>query len=552
MSNALFKAIGTAGNEYAKRVAKEEETAERLEAKLFPAQRRVIEDPHPFKAVLCPRRSGKSYVAGVGGGLCLALRNPGARVLIVGLTVQSVKRSFWRLLERIVREEGIGATLNLTEMSITFDNGSYLFLFGAETIDRIERLRGDEYDLVIVDEAKSFSPHALKYLLEDVVGPAVATREGQIWMVGTPGHVFDGEFYWATNPDKADPDGLVHSAEYEEGIGERVDVMWSFHHWTMADNTGVKLNEDGIPLQWLRALADKKRRKWRDDHPTWRREFLGIWVVDEDGLVYALAALAQKDKDRVTWIPDRNKPGSYGLPDGDWHFLLGIDFGWENPSAFVVAAYCQKPQMLRILHAEGHKHLVLSQIGEEYRRLSKIYGGFETVVVDAGAQGKMIHETLRSDHQIPAIAAEKRDKYAYQQAFNSDLHSGRIQLIENDPLWTEMTTLAWDLSSGSKSELARKGSLKEDPTQPNDLCDAALYLWRYSAHRWEGDDKLEEIEPGTMAWWINRESEAKAKALEAKVKAREALDVDLQDEPFTAREIFGDNQWGANGFQYLV
>ena len=548
MSNALFKSIGSVGLDYAKRLQRDLEIADRLEARLFPQQQAVVDDEHPYKAVLCPRRSGKSYIGGVGGGLCKALRTPGARILIVGLTVQSVKRAFWRLLERTCREEGIEVSSNLTEMSLTFANGSYLFLFGGETVDRIERLRGDEFDLVIVDEAKSFSPHALTYLLKDVIGPAISTREGQVWMIGTPGHVFDGEFYYATNPGKADADGRVYSAHYDPAVGERFDVMWSFHHWTMADNIGVKCNEDGVPLQWLRALADKKRNKWGDDHPTWRRESLGEWVVDEKGLVYDLAAISAKDEARVTWVPDINRPGAYGLPDGEWSFLLGIDFGWVNPTAFVVAAWSQNPQELRIVHTEKHQHCVLSEVQKHYQRLERRFGGFGAVVVDAGAQGKQIHETLQTDYGIPAIAAEKREKHAFQQAFNSDLHSGRIKLIKHDPLWTEMLTLAWDLSAGSKAELARKGSLKEDPSQENDLCDAALYIWRYSAHRWEGTAPEDGPEPGTIDWWLHREQTAKEKSFEERKRAREALDAELDDIPFSKEEIFG----GLDGFRYLV
>lgn len=531
MSDALFRAIGVTGSEHTRKVNRDLDAAEAIYESLFAQQRRVVDDPHPYKACLCPRRSGKSHV-GAGSGVRKCLLTPGARVLIVGLTVNSVKRAFWRAIEGLVRAYGLEGEFNRTDLSFSLWNGSYLFLYGAETIDRIERLRGDEFDLVIVDEAKSFSPYTLAYLINEVLMPAVATRNGEIWMVGTPGHIFDGEFYLATNPGKRDKEGRLYGRWFSDDAGVLTDVMWSVHRWTMADNVAK-------PDQWQRVLDDKARRGWRDDHPAWRREYLGEWVVNEDGLVYALGALLLTDPERVTWVKDPNRPGSYGLPDGDWHFLLGIDFGFENPTAFVVAAYSREPQELRILHSEKHQHMVLSEVAQKYVELVRRYGGFEAVVVDAGAQGKMIHETLLSDYGIPAIPAEKREKQAYIQAMNSDFHSGRIKVLVGDDYTEEASQLSWDLGDGGKEELARKGRLKEDSAMPNDLCDAGLYIWRWSAHRWEDERLGMGAEPGTRQWWLDRETQAKETSFEARRREREEDDLVRADEPFTHAEVFG-------------
>lgn len=538
MSDSLFRNIGAVGDEHVRRVNRDLDTADALYESLFRAQRLVEDDPHPYKACICPRRAGKSHL-----GACAACRKcllkPGARVLIVGLTVNSTKRSFWRALEDLVRRHGIDAEANRTDLSFTFWNGSYLFLFGAETPDRIERLRGDEWDLVIVDEAKSFSPFALDYLINEVLMPGVATRGGEIWMVGTPGHIFGGEFYLATNPGKRRKDengeecGGPVGQWYDPEAGVLLEVMWSTHRWTMADNTAV-------PGQWKRALEDKQRRGWRDDHPAWRREYLGEWVVNENGLVYALGMLLFTAPETVTWRPDPNRPGSFGLPDGDWHLLLGVDFGFENPTSFVVAAYSRDPQEIRYLHSEKHQHMVLSEVASKYTELVRRFGGFEAVVVDAGAQGKMIQETLLSDYGIPAIPAEKREKQAYIQAMNSDYHSGRIKVIVGDAFTEEARALSWDLSDGGKEELARKGRLREDTKMPNDLCDAGLYIWRYSAHRWEDIRLGSGPEPGTRDWWVEREQREREHAFEVRRRAREDSDLMRDGEPFTMAEIFGE------------
>lgn len=513
MSDALFRSIGAAGLEHQRRVERDAKAAQDIFDSLFPQQQIAAQDPNDYVATICPRRSGKSwYVAAKALIKCLTKR--GARVLIIGLTIDSVTRSFWRILEDLAKRHGLEVEPNKSERTLTFWNGSVIKLFGAETVDRIERIRGDEFDLVIIDEAKSFSPSVLEYLIEDVIDPAVGSRLGQVVMIGTPGHIFAGEFYLATNPGAvrkvAGKDTEQVVARWFDPANPVVeDALWSTHRWTQQDNIKV-------PGQWERALRLKKKRGWRDDHPTWRREFLGEWVVDEDGLVFALAALRYTDPDRVLWYPDPNRP--YGLPEGDWSFLLGIDFGYENPTAFTVAAYSQTRQELRVLHSEKHHRLVLSEVADVYNQLAKRFGGFEAVVCDAGAQGKMIQQTLLSDYGIPAIAAEKRDKQAFIQTLNSDLHSGRVKFIEGDPLCEEMTVLSWDLSNGAKDDLARSNRLREDPKQENDLCDSFLYLWRYSAHRWHEDEPTTGPTPGSRDWFLHREHEAKVQAFEERAR----------------------------------
>ena len=522
-SEVLFRSIGATGSEHAKKQRRDKEIAARLYEELFKQQRQVADDPHPYKAIICPRRAGKSRL-GSNEAHRKCLLKPGARVLICGLTVNSTKRAFWRALQETAKKYGIEGDKeqgtdgwNRTELSFTLWNGSFIFLVGADTEDKIERLRGDEYDLVIIDEPGSFAPDKLAYLIYDVIRPAVGTRGGEIWMTGTPGHYFSGPFYYATNPDKADEteEKIVHGRWYSPSNGKMTDVMWSAHRWSMADNTGVKCETqpDGtkIPEQWIRALEDKARQRWRDDHPTWRREMLGMWVPDEDGLVYALNGLRYKDPGRVLWEPKVDKPGGHGLPDGEWSLLLGIDLGWEDPTAFVVVAVSSERQELRELHSEKHKHLELGDVRDVYQRLLRQFGAFDAVVVDPSAKQSV--QTLMTDYGIPCVAAERTSKAAYQQALNADFHSGRIRVIANSPLCKEMSELAYDLSSGSKAELSRKGTLREDPQMDNHCCDAFLYLWRYSSHRWETEKPEAKAAYGTVDWFKEREREAFEKAI---------------------------------------
>lgn len=492
--SALFRQIGGLGEaaQDARELALER--AGNILSACFPAQQAMVLDPHPYKALRTPRRGGKSYT-GAAAATVLQLTKPGANVLILGLSHDSVKKSFWGTLKNIWAANGLKPHTNETTLTWTWEDGGRGHLAGAETIERMERLRGWEMDLAIVDEAKSFTPENLEYLVHDVLKPALMSRNGQLWAIGTPGSILDGPFFYATSPGIADDAGRVYSSEFSP---DGCKTFWSFHTWTLEENTGPGVDDDGVPLQWKRAILDKDLAGWEDDHPTWRREYLGEWVQDDSALVYAYLALRQSGK--VQWTPDHTSPGTHGLPEGDWQLLLGIDYGFENPTAFVVCAASQKLREIREVHSERHQHLVLSELARKWRDLEARFGGFVMVVVDGGAQGKMLTETLASDYGLHGTPAEKQEKATYIEAMNSDFHSGRVKLIPDSELANEMSALEWDLSLDTKANLARRGKLRENPHQANDLCDAFIYCWRKSVHRWEQEQQA-EVAIGTSSWW---------------------------------------------------
>lgn len=494
--DSLFRQIGADGQ--AKLDARQDlmERADRLFGDLFPAQQALVLDPHPYKSLRTPRRGGKSY-AGAAAATYLQLTRPGANVLILGLTHDSVKKSFWYTLKALWARYGLHPQTNETQLSWVWDDGGRGVLAGAETKEKMERLRGWEMDIAIVDEAKSFTPDNLNYLIHDVLKPALMSRNGSLWAIGTPGSILDGPFYYGTSPGIEDQDGRVHSQHFDPDA--HCERFWSFHTWTLEENSGPGLDDDGVPKQWVRALFDKQLNQWDDDHPTWRREYLGEWVQDDGALVYAYLPLRVQGRP-VHWEPDHKSPGSFGLPEGDWQLLLGVDFGFENPTAFVVSAASQSLRQLRELHSEKHQHLTISQVADRIRLLERRFGGFVVIVVDAGAQGKMINETLAQDYGIHAQAAEKTEKTTYIEALNSDFYSGKVLLLQDSELASEMAALEWDLSLDSKAALARRGKLRENPNQSNDMCDAFLYVWRRSIHRWENEVKVQTL-LGSSDWW---------------------------------------------------
>lgn len=486
--------------------------------------RALYEDSSLYFGIRCPRRAGKTYAL-ASYALWYGETHPGSRILIISLTLKSTKENYWTGAPAgIVSQNAVydlGLTFNYSDVVWTHENGSRGRLAGAETRADIEYLRGAaaEADLAIVDECKSFSPDLMEALIRDVLEPGLMTRNGRLILAGTPGSIPMGKFYEATCPTsriiqsdgtKGDPTCIPYLQRDEDyyrdvltrmGGEDGSSILWSLHNWTIADNTSS-------PFAWRRAQANKKRNGWGNDHPTWRREYLGEWVTDALDLVYSYASCKLKGKD-VNWRPQRDpRTNRSGLPAefGPWHLVMGIDLGTEDDFAIVLAGWSETTQELRHVADFKSPHLLPDQWADEILSMIDTYGVPEIMVADKGALGKVLIDHINQQYGFSIIAAEKREKFDFIELLNGDFHAERIKIIPDTDLEHELCALQWDLSKDSKATLARTGRLKEDPSCKNHLCDAFLYLWRYCYHHWAQPREVGH-EIGTAEW--HREYERK-------------------------------------------
>jgi hypothetical protein len=488
-----------------------------------PVQRDLIDDKSSYIGGLCPRRSGKSYSV-TSKALHLGEHVPGSRVLIISLTLKSTVENYWSgapggLWAQHARYD-LNLKFNTTAHTWIHPNGSRGMLAGAETKSDIEHLRGAaaEADLVIVDECKSFAPGHLQDLIENIIEPGLMTRNGQLILIGTPGSIPIGPFFQATcerarigEGEEARPtcirwqDKAAPGSAYSRLDAQDIDDLYSLHTWTIQDNLAA-------PGQWARALRTKRRREWPDDHPVWRREFLGEWVSDDADLVYAFARARADGK--CAWLPD-SAHGITGLPDkdGPWHLLLGLDLGFVDDSALVLVAYSETLKELRHVYDYKAPGMDAQVFAEEVLGIVDTYGLPEMIVADvAGGGSKMIVEMINQRFGLGIVPAEKRQKQDHIELINGDFLADRIKIIPGSDLDHELCGLQWDLSNDSKVILARTGRLREDPTCPNHLCDALLYVWRFSYHYWSEPRALGPV-VGTDDWWRVQEKVEMAKAV---------------------------------------
>lgn len=479
-----------------------------------PVQRRLIEDTSKRKAARCPRRAGKTFAA-ASLALYTGESRPGARILIISLTLKSTKENYWNRSPGGVFAQNdrydLGIKFNNSNFSWEHQNGSKGMLVGAETRADIERIRGStaEADLIILDECKSFPPALLTELIQDVVEPGLMTRGGTLMLIGTPGSIPKGPFYQYTEPSYRDPDFDVPKCKLFDGKPLKLSQkLYSLHYWTIEDNLACRNEADPELDQWQNALSIKANRGWSDDNPTWRREYLGEWVTDIDELVYAYSKCLPFGK--VTWKPDHERFGPTGLDpaEGPWNLIMGLDFGYEDANAIVLFAYSETLKELRHVYNFKQSHMTIDDFGNEIRHTIEIFGQPNIIIGDKGSLGGVLYvQELNSRFNLGIIEAEKREKADYQELLNSDFYAGRVKIILDSELDEELCALQWDLSKDDKSTLVRTGRLREDPSCSNHLCDAMLYSWRYCYHYWADAAPVAE-DKQSVEYIRNRERES--------------------------------------------
>lgn len=485
-------------------VRKHSDIIEALRGFLRGHQRKLELDDSKLISVISPRQTGKST-----GALVIAtircLQKDNASWIVIGQTRRNVKKVYWADLQRISEKFDLHIKFHHTELTATFPNGSIIYFEGLDKFDELEKLRGGRYHGAIVDECKSLPELTFKTLLDDILGPALIAQAGQLIIIGTPGDVLRGEFYLAT----CDPPVLLDLGNgkrwsnwsYGSIPSDGIESIWSFHRWTLQDNDVefIEANTGRRFTLWQEALAKKASKGWKDDHPVWRREYLGHWVATNMRLVYRYKPHIHdyiKQPDSIHW----------GIPcpkDTKWHTAIGADFGTKDGTGLVVWAWSDTFPGLWELYSEKRVttddlRLSVGAIARWYREVETLYGPFDGLVGDPAGLATMVIETLAVEHQIYFEAAEKREKVDHIELFNNDLDNELIHLLKNSELTEEMLANRWLLKTIGTDKR------KEDPETPNDLCDAAIYAFRWCRHR-QAKPLTEETKIGSLEWYLQQQ-----------------------------------------------
>lgn len=463
----------------------------------FGPQRAFIEDDSLFVAACTGRRAGKT------DGVALkilrtALRRPRCYIPYITLSRPSGKRIMWPKLKEWDRKLGLGARWNGTDLTMTLQNDSIIQIGGANDEAEIDRYRGVETPLVVIDEAQSFRSF-LETLIEDVLEPTGWGIGGQIVMTGTPNSSGIGYFARATNPD------------HKQFLMGEDGPAWSSHHWTALDNPHM----EDVRARWGKKMA---RLRVDESHPKIQREHWGRWVKDQSGLVYKIPDHAL--------IPE--------MPEGQWDWYLGGDYGNVDKTTLVLLARDDRQRLTVVAASYSIDNPIPSRVIAELSRLESDFA-FVDEVFDPGGGGKGVIEELNQLHGGRIRPADKTRKDIYIELLNSDLRAGRLQIVEptNEELLEEASVFSYDNGRTlAGAQAMRKGKRKLDDRLPDDFLDGMLYGWRAAAKPAPWDDELEDHEPGTPGYFEALEEDLFEKALRRQEREdddRYEADIDLLD-----------------------
>jgi hypothetical protein len=406
----------------------------------FPEQSAFIRDKSRQKVGFGTRRCGKSLGA-VGWLLDGAFESTGCDVLLIGLVRSSVKRAMWKPGVKLLdKKHRLGGKFNETDLTYTLPNGSTLYLLGMDKdADQLEKLLGGKIKRVVIDEAGSYRID-LRELIFTKLTPALSDLRGEIAIIGTPTNLKSGLFYELTKEfDACNP-------------GHWKRDGWSCHRWSAFQNPYMveQWNED-----IARFKADTSNI---EDVPWFIQQYLGRWVVDTSKLVYKYMPV----RNDFDVLPDFQKKGR-------WHYVLGIDLGYEDDSAFVVAAYHDFDRTLYFLEGYAEPKLDITDVANKAKGYKLRYD-LDAMIVD-GANKQAVEE-MRRRHDLPLTAADKTGKADFIELMNAEFIKGliKVQPDECAGMIEEYSGLIWDERSAKK---------EEHPACPNHWADAGLYSWRH-------------------------------------------------------------------------
>jgi len=221
-----------------------------------------------------------------------------------------------------------------------------------------------------------------------------------------------------------------------------------------------------------RLEAEKARKRWTDDNPTYVREYLGRWVDDTTALYYPFDVL------RNTY-----EPGSV-IPYGPgWNHTLGWDLGSRDDMALVIWGwhpdYEDLYEVMSWKKPGAGSDEVMGVIDDFERRLKLSIIAY---AADTGGGGKMYVDEVHRRFTRRFTAAQKTQKYNHARLFGDDLRTGHIKLLRDSPYALEIAALLRDPDWSADDLEGDPNPPTEDPRCANHCCDAGLYSWREAYH----------------------------------------------------------------------
>lgn len=431
--------------------------------KSIAAQYAFVHDDNKALAALTTRRAGKT-TALAHRFLRTLLKHPSSFCPYIALTRDSARNIMWQILQTEAKRFHIEADFTESNLTMTLRNGSRLQLFGADTKNLIDRLRGIKTPGAAIDEAQSFRSH-IEELVDDILEPGTLDyADGWVAITGTPGPVPQGFFY---------------------DITEKHRNNYSVHSWSLFDNPYLP-----DPKTFVANLI--KQKGWTNESPTLLREYFGRWVIDLDVLLIQYCAHCHFER----------------LPDikGKWNYILGIDLGFNDADALAVIAWSTLDPCTYLLEEVVTDKQGLTELVQQIQELRKRYT-FSKMVIDEGGLGKKLAEEMRRQHQIPVHGADKTRKLESVAFLNDAMRNNKFKAKRNSRFAEDANKLQIDKDKTTPDRIVVKDSFHSD------IIDAVIYAFKESP-AFTYQKQIPKPKYGTPEWQAHQITEMEEAAEE--------------------------------------
>jgi hypothetical protein len=467
----------------------------RVRESLHPFQQDAFDDPSQLITMLVGRGGGKTTTA-IARGLKACATRSRAKVIFIATTKNQAEELAWGPLKEAVARLGLttdGANpdviFNETKLRMTFTRTRSTYrLVGADDKKEIDKLRGQPFDEVQIDEGASYLPELLEWLLERIIMPRLGERDGVILLFGTPGHILRGQFYDNTRPGSPDHRPYSERAKKEHKGWD----SWSSHTWTALAVTKLKHARKLYPAvckNWEWNLRHKKRKGWSDDNPIWMREYLGLWAADDTSLIFRYKPRLESGELWNQWDPfegvqiDRASVAGFKhalsmLPKfREWCHVVAMDEGGKDPFAFNVFTFAVDDPDRNVWHTfcVERKKMYAQPIAQlclgdklDHDRPTGLFsasGWPDGIIADAG--NSLIDE-LTNVYGLATTQSDRSHKYKFAaiEVVNGDLVDGRLRILKDSMLEQQLQQLQWVTDEF--------GGVKENKAQANHCTDTLV------------------------------------------------------------------------------
>lgn len=373
------------------------------------------------------------------------------------------------------------ASWNDRDKCWTFPSGAKLQFGYCDSEQDLQRYKSAEFQFIGIDELTEWPEKWATYLfsrLRRLAGSTIPLR-----------------FRAATNPDGIGSPWVRERYGLPEGK-VIASPVWKGSHRVFfpsraEDNPSIDLATYELSLEQMTGGRDGVK---------WKQLREGLWIRDDDGLVYAF----NPSINRMPPI-DFEAERQHGTL---WRFVLGIDYGFNDDCAFVVLGWREHGNVVYVIESAHEAGLVPDDAAQAVDSLEQRYH-FDVIVGDTGGLGKGYVEEARQRWRLPIEPAEKHNKRGYISLLNGALRSRKLLVFQgNEDLEREWNTLPW-----------AEGKQKEAEGFANHLADATLYGWRAATAYLEKPAPTKTA-PVSPAEYERREEERLARELDREMTKR--------------------------------